>query len=119
MSDPTEKTIPLNVRLKPAEPSAQAHAVNYSNVGVVQGIAYLDFGFIAWSFRPLSLSGLSGPIRDRSDGPSRPPIPSFHPCGDGRRCSRTLATADSAGVGQPAGIAAGEVEESILTRGQE
>lgn len=68
MSDPTEKTIPLNVRLKPAEPSAQPHAVNYSNVGVVQGIAYLDFGFIAWSFRPLSLSGLSGPIRDRPDG---------------------------------------------------
>ena len=45
--DPTvDNTISLNVRLKPSEPSAHPHAVNYSNVGVAQGIAYLDFGFI-------------------------------------------------------------------------
>ena len=72
MSNSTDKTIPLNVRLKPSEPSAHPLATNYTNVGVAQGIAYLDFGFIACSSRPLSLYGLSGPIRDRLHGPNRP-----------------------------------------------
>ena len=95
-----DKTISLNVRLKPSEPSAHPHAVNYSNVGVAQGIAYLDFGFIAWSSRPSGLFGLSGPIRDRPDGPNRPPIPSFLPRGDGRRCARALAAADTTSAGE-------------------
>lgn len=42
----TEKTIPLNVRLKPGESSARPLATNYANVGIAQGIAYVDFGFI-------------------------------------------------------------------------
>lgn len=42
MSDSTEKTIPLNVRLKPSESSAHPRATNYTNVGVAQGIAYLS-----------------------------------------------------------------------------
>jgi hypothetical protein len=46
MSDATGKTISLNVRLKPSESSAQPRATNYTNVGVTQGIAYVDFGFI-------------------------------------------------------------------------
>jgi len=110
MSDTTDKTIPLNVRLKPSEPSAHPLAANYSHIGVAQGIVYLDFGFIAWSSRPWGLFGLSGSIRDRPDGPNRPPIPSFHPRGDGRRCACTLAAADSAGAGQYVRGAAGEGE---------
>jgi hypothetical protein len=46
MSDAKEKTIALNVRLKPSESSAHPRATNYTNVGVAQGIAYVDFGFI-------------------------------------------------------------------------
>jgi hypothetical protein len=50
MSEPkdnmTKKTLALNVRLKPIESSAHPRATNYTNVGVAQGIAYLDFGFI-------------------------------------------------------------------------
>ena len=46
MSDPKDKTIALNVRLKPSEPSAHPRATNYTNVCVAQGIAYIDFGFI-------------------------------------------------------------------------
>ncbi|MDH5739101.1 MAG: hypothetical protein OEY77_02110 [Nitrospira sp.] len=46
MSDTNDTTIALNVRLKPSESSAHPRATNYTNVGVAQGIAYLDFGFI-------------------------------------------------------------------------
>jgi len=46
MSESKDATIALNVRLKPSESSAHPRAVNYTNVGVAQGIAYLDFGFI-------------------------------------------------------------------------
>ena len=46
MNDAKDQTIALNVRLKPGEPSAHPRTTNYTNVGVAQGIAYLDFGFI-------------------------------------------------------------------------
>ena len=46
MSEAKDKTVALNVRLKPSESSAHPRATNYTNVGVAQGIAYLDFGFI-------------------------------------------------------------------------
>ena len=46
MSESKDTTIALNVRLKPSEPSAHPRAANYTNVGIAQGIAYLDFGFI-------------------------------------------------------------------------
>ena len=46
MSEANDKTIALNVRLKPSEPSAHPRTTNYTNIGVAQGIAYLDFGFI-------------------------------------------------------------------------
>jgi hypothetical protein len=50
MSDVKDQTIDLNVRLKPIESSADPRATNYTNVGVAQGIAYLDFGFIEPTF---------------------------------------------------------------------
>ena len=46
MSESKDQTIAFNVRLKPSEPSAHPRATNYTNVGVAQGIAYVDFGFI-------------------------------------------------------------------------
>lgn len=46
MDESKDTTIALNVRLKPSESSAHPRAANYTNVGVAQGIAYLDFGFI-------------------------------------------------------------------------
>ncbi|NGZ97587.1 MAG: hypothetical protein CV089_15955 [Nitrospira sp. WS110] len=50
MSEPKDITIALNVRLKPSDSSAHPHAVNYTNVGISQNIAYLDFGFIEPAF---------------------------------------------------------------------
>lgn len=46
MSDPKETTTVLNVRLNPSDSSAHPRATNYTTVGMVQGIAYLDFGFL-------------------------------------------------------------------------
>ncbi len=46
MSEAKNQTLALNVRLKPSELSAHPRATNYTNVGVAQGIAYVDFGFI-------------------------------------------------------------------------
>ena len=65
MSDAKDKTIALNVRLKPSDPSAHPRATNYTNVGVVQGIAYVNFGFIE--------PGLLGAIaRTAKDGQAAP-----------------------------------------------
>jgi hypothetical protein len=60
-----DKTIFMSVRLKPSEPSAHPHAVNYSNVGVAQGIAYLDFGFI----EPAVLAAI---VKTAKDGHAAP-----------------------------------------------
>jgi hypothetical protein len=65
MSDATDKTIPLNVRLKPSESSAHPLVTNYTNVGVAQGIAYLDFGFI----EPVLLGAIA---KTATDGQSAP-----------------------------------------------
>lgn len=46
MSESKDTTIALNVRLKPSDSSAHPRAANYSNVGMAQGIVYLDLGFI-------------------------------------------------------------------------
>ncbi|MGA6829214.1 hypothetical protein ACO9S2_16605 [Nitrospira sp. NS4] len=46
MSDAKDKALQLNIRLKPSEPTAHPKATNYTSVGVSQGIAYVDFGFI-------------------------------------------------------------------------
>lgn len=60
-----DKSISLNVQLKPSEPSAHPYAVNYSNVGVAQGIAYLDFGFI----EPAALAAIAKTAKDGQAAP--------------------------------------------------
>jgi len=65
MSDLKDKTIALNVRLKPSEPSAHPRATNYTNVGVAQGIAYVDFGFI----EPTQLAAIAKTAKDDQAAP--------------------------------------------------
>lgn len=40
------QSVTLNVRLKPSDHGNQPILANYSTVGVAQGLAYVDFGFI-------------------------------------------------------------------------
>ena len=65
MSEATDKTLALNVRLKPSESSAHSRATNYTNGGVAQGIAYLDFGFI----EPSLLAAIA---KTAKEGPAAP-----------------------------------------------
>jgi hypothetical protein len=65
MSEGKDKTIALNVRLKPSEPSAHPRATNYTNVGVAQGIAYVDFGFI----EPTLLAAVAKTPKDSQAAP--------------------------------------------------
>lgn len=41
-----EKAVAVNVRLKPVGQADQPILVNYSQVGLAQGLAYVDFGFL-------------------------------------------------------------------------
>ena len=65
MSNDKDRTIPLNVRLKPSESSAHPRATNYTNVAVAQGIAYLDFGFI----EPVLLAAIAKTAKDGQAAP--------------------------------------------------
>jgi hypothetical protein len=65
MSESNDATIALNVRLKPSESSAHPRAANYTNVGVTQGIAYLDFGFI----EPALLAAIAKTAKDGQAAP--------------------------------------------------
>ena len=65
MSDAKDMTIALNVRLKASEPSAHPRATNYTNVGVAQGIAYVDFGFI----EPTLLAAVAKTAKDGQAAP--------------------------------------------------
>jgi hypothetical protein len=65
MSDTKDKTIALNNRLKPSESSAHPRATNYTNVGMAQGIAYIDFGFI----EPTLLSAIAKTTKDGQVAP--------------------------------------------------
>ena len=60
MSASNDQTLALKVRLKPSEPSADPRATNYTNVGVAQGIAYVDFGFI----EPALLAAIAKTAKD-------------------------------------------------------
>ncbi len=65
MSECKEQTIALNVRLKPSESSVHPLATNYTNVGVAQGIAYVDFGFI----EPTLLAAIAKTAKDGQTAP--------------------------------------------------
>jgi hypothetical protein len=65
MSEPKGTTIALNVRLKPSDSSAHPRAVNYTNVGIAQGIAYLDFGFV----EPALLASIAKTAKDGQAAP--------------------------------------------------
>ncbi len=41
-----EKAVEVSVRLKPVGQSDQPALVNYTHVGLAQGLAYVDFGFL-------------------------------------------------------------------------
>lgn len=60
MSEVKDKVLALNVRLKSSDSTAHPRATNYSNVGVAQGIAYVDFGFI----EPALLGAISKTTKD-------------------------------------------------------
>lgn len=65
MSEAKEKSVKLNVRLTHSESSAHPRATNYTNVGVSQGIAYLDFGFI----EPTQLAASAKTAKDGKAAP--------------------------------------------------
>lgn len=65
MKEAKDSTIALNVRLKPSESSAHPLAANYTNVGVAQGVAYLDFGFI----EPSLLAAIAQTAKDGQAAP--------------------------------------------------
>ena len=65
MNEIRDKSIALNVRLKPSESSAHPRATNHTNVGVAQGIAYLDFGFI----EPTLLAAIAKTAKDGQAAP--------------------------------------------------
>ena len=54
-----------SVRLKPVDHSNLPHQTNYSHVGVAQGIAYLDFGFI----EPTLLGAIAKTAKDGQAAP--------------------------------------------------
>ena len=65
MNEDKDKVLALNVRLKPSESTAHPRATNYSNVGVAQGIAYVDFGFI----EPALLCAIAKTAKDGQAAP--------------------------------------------------
>ena len=55
MGDPIAKSaVTVNVNLAPIDHSDQPVIANYSTVGIAQGLAYLDFGFL----EPAHLAGV-------------------------------------------------------------
>ena len=62
MTDVKGQTMALNVRLKP---TAHPRAMNYTNVGAAQGIAYIDFGFI----EPMLLAAIAKTAKDGQAAP--------------------------------------------------
>lgn len=65
MTESNGTTIALNVRLKSSDSSAQPRAANYTNVGIAQGVAYLDFGFI----EPALLASIAKTAKDSQAAP--------------------------------------------------
>ena len=60
MPDANDKMIPVKVRVKPSDASAQPRVANSTTVSVAQGIAYLDFGFL----EPVVLAAIAKTAKD-------------------------------------------------------
>ena len=65
MSEAKDRTIAFNFRLKPNESSAHPRTTNYTNVGMPQGIAYVDFDFI----EPTLLAAIAKTAKDGQAAP--------------------------------------------------
>lgn len=65
MSEPKDAPIAFNVRLSPSDSSAHPRVTNYTNVGMAQGVAYIDFGFI----EPALLAAVA---KTAKNGPAAP-----------------------------------------------
>ena len=65
MNETKDKVLALNVRLRSNDSSGHPRATNYTNVGVAQGIAYLDFGFI----EPVLLGEIAKTIKNGQEVP--------------------------------------------------
>lgn len=65
MREANDATIALNVRLKPSDSSAHPRAANHTNVAVVHGTAYVDFGFI----EPALLAAIAKTAKDGHAAP--------------------------------------------------
>ena len=65
MNDTNERASALNISLKPSEPSAHPRAANFTNVGIAQGIAYVDFGFL----EPTVLGAMARTVKEGQAGP--------------------------------------------------
>lgn len=55
----------MTAHLSPSKSSAHPRATNYTNVGVAQGIAYVDFGFI----EPALLAAIAKTAKDGQAAP--------------------------------------------------
>ena len=106
MGELKDTTIALNVRLKPSESSAHPRAANYTNVGVAQGIAYLDFGFI----EPSVLATIAKATKDGQASTERLGRTPCHPCRDGSRLVSSVGAADSASAEELGSNAAAKQE---------
>ena len=65
MSERKDTPIGLKVQLTPSDSSAHPRVVNYTTLGVAQGMAYLDCGFI----EPALLASV---VKTAKDGPAAP-----------------------------------------------
>jgi len=65
MNEAKDKVLALSVRLKSNDSSSHPRAANYTNVGVAQGIAYVDFGFI----EPSLLGAIAKTAKDGQAAP--------------------------------------------------
>jgi hypothetical protein len=65
MRDAKDQALTLNLCLKPSESSAHPRATNDTKVGVAQGIAYFDFGFI----EPTLLAAIAKTAKDGQPAP--------------------------------------------------
>ena len=94
MNEAKDKVLALNVRLKSNDSSAHPRATNYTNVGVAQGIAYVDFGFI----EPALLGAIAKTAKERPGGTQSYRRAARHAHCDGHRCAGSLPPAVTASL---------------------